>query len=327
MDAAMPVADAGQGSQSPDIGTMISPGECEDEPVANPIQARTGTVNGSSFLYTKKTDAKGLLLLFHGGGGSMDSNFSVRIEAVLIAQAAEARGFALASLNSAKHLTQNPQDTKWEETAWVSGNPASNQDVSNALDMIALLRGSLNAVPANTPVFLMGFSNGGTMARNVAQAFDATAAVTYISNSKAFKKANAKVPPFMMVIGENDSNNMKISAETIQDLHPEVQVFVNPPKPVMPGIFTRIPGISCEVSKSIGEELDSLAWLDSDDKLTMDPKDRNATPDWASALPMEYRNGMAKDPFTDILVERYAGHSPSADWNNIVFDFLEAQLP
>ena len=35
MDVAMPVEDAGQGSQSPDIGTMIPSCQCEDEPVAN----------------------------------------------------------------------------------------------------------------------------------------------------------------------------------------------------------------------------------------------------------------------------------------------------
>ena len=33
-----------------------------------------GTVNGSNFLYTKNVNAKGLLLLFHGGGGSMEDN-------------------------------------------------------------------------------------------------------------------------------------------------------------------------------------------------------------------------------------------------------------
>ena len=120
---------------------------------------------------------------------------------------------------------------------------------------------------------------------------------------------------------------MKISAQTIKDLHPEVQIFVNPPKPVMPGIFVRIPNINCEVSKNIGADLDSIGWLDGNGHLNKDPKDRSASPPWTDALPAEYRNGMAKEPFQDVMVERYAGHSPSADWNNVVFDFFESQLP
>lgn len=325
-DAATPPADAGSAIQLPDIGTAI-PGQCEDQPTADAIPSEMGSINGSSFLYTRKADAKGLLLMFHGGGGSMEDNFSGRIEAALIARAADARGFALASLNSAKHLDQNRQDNKWEETAWVASNPASNQDVSNAVGMIDLLRGSLNAVPAQTPIFLIGISNGGTMASNVAQAVDAAAAVTYISNSKTFKQANATVPPLLVIIGENDSDNMKISAQTIKDLHPEVQILVNPPKPVMPGIFTRIPNITCEESKEIGTALDSIGWLDANGMLNKDPKDRSASPDWTDALPAQYRNGSAKEPFQDVMVERYAGHSPSSDWNNVVFDFFEAQLP
>jgi len=120
---------------------------------------------------------------------------------------------------------------------------------------------------------------------------------------------------------------MKISAQTIKDLHPEAQILVNPPRPVFPGIFTRIPDITCTVSQDIGTALDNLGWLDSDGLLTKDPKSRNESPPWRDALPAAYQGNAASEPFQDVLVERQAGHSPSSDWNNVVFDFFEAQLP
>lgn len=290
---------------------------CEPQVVATPIVSKLGTVNGSGFFYTENPNAKGLVLMFHGINGSKESNFEKRIEAILIAKAALARGYAVAALDSSAHLAGK----KAENYAWDEADYNANTDVQNVVQMITMLKGELAAVPSQTPIFLVGFSNGGTMTSNVCQHVDVAAAAIYISNAKAFVSASAKVPPVMLLPSENDPGQALTTATTIQKLHPHVIVAVNPPRPITPGIFGRIPGIDCAGSISIGETLRDGGFIDAAGFVLTDPA---ATLSWTASVPIAFRSNARLKQLRDVLLERYAGHSPSSDSADKVFDFFDS---
>lgn len=290
---------------------------CEPQVVATPIASKFATVNGSGFLYTENPNAKGLVLMFHGINGSKESNFENRIEAILIAKTALARGYAVAALDSAAHLAgENVENYAWDEAGY-----DANADVQNVVQMIAMLRGELAAVPSDTPIFLLGFSNGGTMASNVSQHVDVAAAAIYISNAKAFVSASAKVPPVMLLPSENDPGKALTTATTIQKLHPHTVVAVNPARAITPGIFGRIPGIDCAGSMGIGDALRSGGFIDATGFVLADPA---AKLSWTASVPTAFRSSARLKQLRDVLLERYAGHSPSSDSAGEVFDFFDS---
>ena len=92
----------------------------------------------------------------------------------------------------------------------------------------------------------------------------------------------------------------------------------NEPGAVTPGLFTRVDGIDCPLSTSIRLALKDADWLNTDNTLANDPKEDKS---WQAALPeaaVTY-----EDQISDVLLETYAGHSPSSDKNALVFDFFD----
>ena len=321
-------SDPADSTDSGDPDTTI--GVCESQPIATPIEAEQASLpDGTSFLYTTHESPKGLVLIFHGGGGSKEDNLFDRIDPVLIAREALARDFAVASIDSAKHLDGQATDRKWSDIMNMDPEAGEvNPDVRNAKEMIQRLTdpSDLAAVPPSTEVIALGYSNGGSMVSRVAQFLPVSVAVTYISNSVEFFPDNATRPPMTLVPGQNDLDHLASSTtamleERIESEGGAVQRIENPPDPLTPGLFTRIPGVSCEASQGIVQTLQDNGWLDDSMRLTRNPK---ADVSWREALPTseETLDAAARD----VLLEAYAEHAPASDWNPEVWDFVEAHL-
>ena len=316
-----------------DSGVDIDPdvdAECESQPVAHPVETKTADVSdGSAFIYTKEENAKGLIVFFHGGGGSKEDNLHLRIDAVLIAREAQKRGYALAALDSVKHLQENPPNKQWSKVMNIDPDRGPvNPDVVNAIEMIQRLRApnDLAAAPADAPVVVLGFSNGGSMASRLAQFMPVAASVTYISNSVEYHEADAVRPPMVLVPGSNDFDHQASEsnaelAELIEGEGGAVLLINNPPEPVSKGLFQRVPGIDCDLSMEIRQALQDGEWLQSDGTLSRNPKSDRS---WSTRLP----DGAV--PFeasiSDVLWEAYAEHVPSSDWNTEVFEFLDEHI-
>jgi dienelactone hydrolase len=298
--------------------------------VADPVDTLEGTLtDGSAFLYTQNLEAKGLIVAFHGGGGSKEDLLHRRVDAVLIAREAMQRGYSLAALDSVQHLEDNPPNTKWSTVMNIDPTAGEvNPDIVNALEMIDRLRDpqDLAAVSKAAPLIVFGYSNGGTMASRVAQFAPVAVSVTYISNSSAYLEEGAVRPPMVLVPGQNDldhyatESNTELAAE-IEAAGGEVLLIVNPPEAITPGLFQRVPGISCEASRALGQTLADAGWLDSNWMLTANPKSDSSWRDLLSADLAAY-----KVPISDVLYEARAEHTPSSDWNESVFDFVDANL-
>ena len=51
---------------------------CETQAVANPLNTKMATVEKSEFIYSTPPNSTGLVLIFHGGGGSKEDNLVLR---------------------------------------------------------------------------------------------------------------------------------------------------------------------------------------------------------------------------------------------------------
>ena len=315
------------GTATEDSGTATEDSGTADESCVEQAQAplswEEATALESQFVYQGVDEPIALVLMFHGGGGSMEDHFE-RVDPARITAEALRRGMAVASLNSVAHLDPDAGN----ELQWEEGPIGSNPDLDETLEMIRKLSSAdeLDVVPEGTPIVLIGTSNGGSMASRVAQIPSLQVAVTaiYISNAQAFHESGAVWPPMVLIPGAQDpglaqETNTQLS-ERIDDPS-EALLVVNPAEPVTDALLTRVAGIDCELGMTIIEGMTASGWLDDAAMLSADP---SADRSWADSLPTE---AMAARPqLQDLLTEAYAGHAPSGDQNEIVFEFLESHL-
>ena len=232
-------------------------------------------------------------------------------------------GMAVAALNSRAHLDPSARGMQWEE-----GDPGDNRDLAETQEMLRKLTSptELGVVPPDTPVVLMGTSNGGSMASRVAQLphLDVAAAVIYISNAAAFHEEGAHHPPMVMVPGAQDAGRALITNTTLaQDIDDPTlaRLIVNTPDPVSDALWTRIRGVDCTLGIGIGQALRGSGLVRPDGSVSADPRDDKRWVRHLSEQMLPYESDIS-----DVLVEAYGGHAPSSDQNAGVFDFVEAHL-
>ena len=110
------------------------------------------TASRSPFIWTTPpagSDTKGVLLLFHGSGGSGDTWFQAGSENMLFSRAA-GQSYVLGALSSVDRSSK-----RWDTTQIPNRNP----DYQNVLSAIRYLR-QQGAITADTPLFLAGMSQG-----------------------------------------------------------------------------------------------------------------------------------------------------------------------
>ncbi len=294
---------------------------CVEQAPASGLSWEEDVALESSFLYIGVDEPQALVLAFHGGGGDMEDQF-VKVDPERISREAQARGMAVASLNSYAHLDPNAGSSlQWEEASY-----GSNNDLAETEEMIRKLTTELGVASADTPIVLLGTSNGGSMASRVAQipGLDVAAAVIYISNAQAFHEDDAHHPPMVLVPGEQDPGLALTTNTTLADEIGDPDralLIVNQPEPVSDDLLTRIPGIDCDLSIAIKEDLIAGGFLESNGTVKEDPKEDTS---WSSLLPAE-ASGHEAD-IREVLIEAYAGHAPSSDQNADVFDFVASHL-
>jgi len=283
----------------------------------------TGTVAGtehpSEFIYQVPPNPKGLILIFHGGGGSKEDAYT-RIEVGFFFKQAVLAGYAVAALDSAAHLDP-PEDGKFK---WDIIESPCNPDIINVVAMIKQLKdpNDLGVIPPNAPLYALGISNGGSMVSRTAQHIDFAAVATYITNAQQFHDPGAKIPPVFIMAGANDTTVETTRPCLLHGLAVDQGIDVvfkyNVPQAITPGLFTRIPEISCEESVAILESFRQNGTVDEADMLVVTPADISS---WKPHLP----GTTAQQQMTirDLLLERYAEHAFSSDFIVETLDFFD----
>ena len=310
----------------PEVGTPTQPAPglngCEDQAVATPVQTQQASVDGVGFLYRKADNPKGLLLIFHGGGGSKEDPFE-RVEMALFVQAAIAEGYSVAALDSIAHINPPPDGKfKWNEDSGGCQNP----DIANTIAMIRRLKdaGDLAAASDADPVFAVGVSNGGSMVSRTAQHVSFSAVSTHITNAKNFFDPGAKIPPVSIVSGLQDSTVGTTGPCMLLELAEQGKVpaefHLNTPEPITPGLFVRIAGIDCESSKAVVDSFIKNGVIDPTSKLLTNNPSTLST--WKPHVPKTVQDKQAF--IRDILLERYAEHAFTSEFSNKTLAFFAA---
>lgn len=322
--------------------------------VWSPVQA---SVNGADFWYFVPPSPKGLILCFHGRGGTGPSWFQRPATRQFLDEAVAA-GFGVAALTSIYDQptltpgTDPNAGTGWNLTFDLSDYPASlsqNPDLQNAKAGLELLA-SGNLITASTPLFAAGSSNGGRMSVRAAAALVPAntgygpflAVVNHVSQGDPAQLMTGYAIPVRFDMQVNDHANGDIVSW--QDAQAYAQGMVargipaefelNRPAPVHPTRFDRVPGLTASDSQAIQQALKSGGYLDARDFIVMkgpsgsDPDDPLLNPaSWTGLIPSAYRTATLLQGIQDELQDAYAEHGFFSDPDARDLAFLLARLP
>jgi len=331
-DSAM--ADAGnmdsQVVVTPDAVPMpLTPEEdCQQQPHPVAPVLRETQINDKRMLYSDRPAQNGVLFIFHGNGGS-PSIWIEQTEHIIITLAALERGLLVIALKST--------DAGWNksccqgEDACCEGAvccPDENGDIDNTHAALAhVIEAGL--ATHETPLFALGYSNGGGFTGRLTQGMNLVAAATVNSGSSGRIIMNTDdVPPMYF---QGASADPIVRSEVPSRVHASfvergvrTALRINEPAALTPGRLSRIDGVSCEHSITLFEGLRSAALIDDDGMLTgtvdatMEALEANRY--WREeGLEPHARN------VTLQLRELAAQHPLSSEWVTDIMDFLLAE--
>jgi hypothetical protein len=236
-----------------------------------------GTSRPKTVRYHFPPRMRGVVLFSHGTGGS--SNFIENTEAFALALALVHSGYGVISTEAEEAVAgdlNGDGKERWSSTA--AALRADNVDLRN-LELLFERFEARGLVPAATPKFALGMSNGGAMshflgvvgASPVAAEFPRLrfrAVVSYCADATATRSAAMSVTPsawFMCGADDNPevsnvearANERALSARGVPTDYLE-----NPPSPLYDARFTRVAGISVETSRAMASELRSAGLVD-----------------------------------------------------------------
>ncbi len=260
------------------------------------------------------TDAVGVILFFHGSGGSAAAWIDARqgAENRLFLDDAVAQGFGIVVTESADRVNRQ----------WSPRPPDSNPDIRFVNLILEMLRKRGDLTKA-TPVFGVGMSNGGGFVSRVSAVLGFQGQAIYCASGVNAYMARTTVPTIWCVArnDENVDNNKDAEANFQQLASREVaaEFLVSEPSPVYPSRFQRIPGITTENALDIHDRLKAGGFLNDGDFLIEDP----ARSDWEHVLE-PYRR--AQGAIDDQLSVCYARHKFFSTYNSRVLRFFGARI-
>lgn len=132
--------------------------------------------------------------------------------------------------------------------------------------------------------------------------------------------------PTMWCLTERDLiiNNRKLSIpfyHLLEDRSVSTELYINPPAPLYPLRFARIPKLTPDESRKIFSELQSNGFLDQDYYLKNNPR----TSGWEKQVALDYPPEI-KEAIREQLFVAYAEHEFFSDCDRKVLDFFNRQL-
>ncbi len=277
--------------------------------VPTPQQA---TLGGRTVLIWTREAPTGVLFFFHGSGGQADL-LSRRVELLYFVERALAENMAVVAFTAASDQWSPENDCE------------TNPDIQafEAIMARAVARGLLDD---DTPVYLLGYSNGGSMARRT-MVCRRTAGVGLLMVAGG---GIGDVPlsydgPRPRIVWSPNRNDETVGADGVIATYDayvagggeDGLLLVNEPSPMLPGHLTRIPGVSCAVSSLIHGAYLRAGIIDDDGFLLENPQDDQAR--WRTAIPEQARR--YNDQIAPFLHELYTNHfGLSGEYADAIFD-------
>lgn len=283
-------------------------------------------VNGaqsSPYNYFFPTNPKGVILFFHGAGGS--ANGWLNVENFRFWQDAVANGYAVVATESVDRTT-----ARWNANRL----PTANPDVLNVANGLSVFK-QRGLMTSDTPLFSVAMSQGGTFSSiatfnstqpiSSVQPFDRrfSAQAIYHASGNLIVMGNTTIPTIYN-IGQNDTvvdNTRSIgSYNNLVSRGIAAEININVPAPLYDLRFARIPGVTQTDSTAIFNSLKNGGFLDVNGFLLQSP----TTSGWQSLFPTTPA-GLLSNIYDQLQVS-YTEHQFHSDFNHRTLSFFEATL-
>lgn len=282
---------------------------------AVPLSRTVTSINGRRAEYAIPATPKGVIVVFHGTGGSSRGAFEG--ERLDFAEYAVASGYAVVALDS------NDRDARQWATALSTANP----DVVNTVALLDRLTAE-GLLPAGLPRFALGISNGGGFASRISALLGWRAQNLVIATGVEPVMAQTSVPTIWTlarrdaVLAADSIATAQRHANGLLQRRVAAEVNVLEPSPVFPERFTRIRGLSLDDSRTIHAALRAANLLDAGNFLRQDPGTTDAA--ITAAIPPAYAS--VRGAIGNQLELAWAGHEAMVDFRHRVVHFFDAHL-
>lgn len=257
---------------------------------AQPLTLRVERYNGSTgrpktVRYFFPPGMRGVVLFNHGTGGS--STFIESTETFALALALVQRGYGVIGTEAEEAVAGDLNGDGAERwAAGANGLRADNVDLQNLQQLFANFE-SRGLIPANTPKFALGMSNGGAMslflgtvaATPVAGNFPQLrfrAVVGYCSDASATQAGTRSTTPsawFMCGAEDNpevSNTEARANSQAVARRGVPTDYIEHPPSPLYDERFSRVAGITEETSRAMAAELRAAGFVNPDGFLNRD---------------------------------------------------------
>ena len=260
--------DTASGTTAPSTTDSV-PGVLQYAPVADWEAYRFDDFPVRQFI---PPDPKGLIFVYHGSNGGI--GFVNKIETIATLNALILSGIGFVATES-----DNRQTGQWD-TSTASG--AANVDLQR-MDALYQEVIATTEITASTPIFAMGFSNGGSFSGIFGQyALEQNWPITGIfPHLSGCGTCYGSPVPVAYVEGENDPQS---SIDSVISDHRDrgipAEHFVAPELVLDPLYFTKNPAVSDERSESTFNDLVALELIDADGVRLVPTEEADQWTDW-----------------------------------------------
>ncbi len=271
----------------------------------------------------------GLIFFVHGTGGSL--NYLTKMTPLYVARQAPKRGYGVFSASS-EETDIGDQDGNGKERWLTLIDIDSNTDLQNVQKFIQYFTDE-GLIDSQTPLFVVGMSNGGAFSLTVTGSLDFNAGVAYCASGTLGAAIQIESPFMWSLCGKDDNANVDNQRaysryQVLVDRGITTSIIENAPSPLYDQRFARISGIDETTSKAIADEFRANGMLDENDffKIT------NAG--FLGALAAEHNFPVSLALEYDLQVSVYgefstmiARHTMYDDHAQLTLDFFDTHNP
>ncbi len=277
-----------------------------------PITFTNTIINGSQVYYHIPASYRGIILPFHGAGGSATGWTATNLENLEFCKYAANNGYALVITESKDRVNK-----RWDVTA-------TSVDIAN-IDIIlnSLQTGGVTA--AGKPLYGVGMSQGSGFCSIITALKNYKAGALYCLGGidQVFDQSTAPIIWNMAAKDLTEDPNRLITAKANYDKLAARGIgsafIINGPTPLYATRFTIAPNISITASTEIYNGLKAAGYLDAKGFLNIDPRVSNA---WLAAIPPTYQTSDYIGNIEDQLFVCYAQHKLFKDANYRTIEFF-----
>jgi hypothetical protein len=278
-----------------------------------PIAFTNTVINGSQVYYHIPATYRGIILPFHGAGGSATGWTTSNLENLEFCKYAAANGYALVITES-----KDRTNKQWDASGLASVDIANIDVILNSLQTSGI-------IAAGKPLYGVGMSQGSGFCSLITAAKNYKAGALYCLGGidQVFNQSTAPIIWNMAAKDLTEDANRLITAKANYDKLLARGIAcsyqVNEPTPLYANRFTIASNISTAASTEIYNSLKNGGYLDANGFLNIDPRLSNA---WQAAMPATYQTAAYIGNIEDQLFVSYAQHKFYKDANYRTIQFF-----